>query len=414
MSRLVGAKICTVEHLSLERCGTGTSGAVSRVAGAGWRGSVRSYPRQSPHPARRPELTALPPNLQPDSVMSPRALEVIEGDPVGRGYLGIGGEFRAGGHGRTRRGERRSGGVPGSEGPRRRACPPDDPDRARRLALHRSREWLWPTDRRRSLPGGLRGEPYGHPRDLRYAPRGESGGCCRGRGPARWKRRPKVALHRRLRREGGGPDARAGGRAGGSVRVRLAPTSATTARRRAKATVIRLPATRGRTGREGQKPLELRSGAAGAGDLLIASNQVLELSATSGAAVLVDGHGRSFAGGRSAVKGSDDPHRWPAESSRRRLIVGLRATRRLSPPVGSSRGRSRSTLFRFRVAPKVHAPGTISGARRASRESSRKPCQAEEWWPARGERRRRCGLPPRPGAIGWSLPSLRPSATRLR
>ena len=198
------------------------------------------------------------------------------------------------------------------------------------------------------------------------------------------------------------------------MRVRLAPTSAASARRRAKATVIRLLAARGRAGREGQEPFELRPGTAGAGDLLVPANQLLELGAARGTAVLVDGHGRELRRWSVRGQGIGCWRRWRAGPHRRAGASSWDSrdeTARPSPRI--SRGLRRSSSL-VPSGTEGACPGAISGARRASRESSRRPCRVEEWWPARGERRRRCGLPLPPRATGWSSPGWRPSTIRLR
>ena len=88
------------------------------------------------------------------------------------------------------------------------------------------------------------------------------------------------------------------------MRVRLAATSAAaTGGRRPEATVVRLPAARGRARREGHEALELGTRAVGAGYLLLASDQLLEMSTATGAEVVVDRHGKRFAEGWPRVKG---------------------------------------------------------------------------------------------------------------
>jgi hypothetical protein len=90
--------------------------------------------------------------------------------------------------------------------------------------------------------------------------------------------------------------------------VRLAATStAATGGRWPKATVVGLPATGRRTSREGDETLELGAGTVGAGYLLLAANQLLEMGTATGTLVVVDRHGKRFAEGQRRVKGTDRP-----------------------------------------------------------------------------------------------------------
>jgi hypothetical protein len=90
------------------------------------------------------------------------------------------------------------------------------------------------------------------------------------------------------------------------MRVRLAATSAAaTGGRWPEAAVVRLPVAGNWTSRQGDETFELGTRAVGAGYLLLAPDQLLEVGTATGAVVVVDRHGKRFAEGQRRVKGTN-------------------------------------------------------------------------------------------------------------
>ena len=126
----------------------------------------------------------------------------------------------------------------------------------------------------------------------------------------------------------------------GLVRVRLAATSATAPTgRRAEATVVRLTAAGRGAGGEGHQTFELGTRAARTGDLLLASHELLKLRAASGAAVVVDRHGKEVR------------RRWAPGQGARPVSRSLTSHRRRATAASCEAGDEAAGCFRSKYFP---------------------------------------------------------------
>jgi hypothetical protein len=201
-----------------------------------------------------------------------------------------------------RRAGRQLEGEQAFEAPHRPPLPPDNPDGGGRQPPPTS-----PGERSQAGPslrelGDLLAALCGPTTDPRLALLGGSAGSNRDRERRLLLPRPILGPGRQWRREAHAPGARVVERPGWSVRVRLTATSTAAARRRAQAAVVRLSARTGWRSWKRDHPLQVTAGAVRAEHLLIASDQPFESGVTAGAAVIVNGHRRSFAGEPGSVK----------------------------------------------------------------------------------------------------------------